>query len=75
MPLENLEEEGLEKNPNLELALNEVPMGLREHVDDAFLKDPNSWMPSKPTVRLHLFLSTACHVISKKFDIIFDSVT
>lgn len=38
MPLENLEEEGLEKNPNLELAQTKFLLGLREHSDDAFLK-------------------------------------
>lgn len=38
MPLENLEEEGLEKNPNLELAQTKFLLGLREHTDDAHLK-------------------------------------
>lgn len=38
MPLENLEEEGLEKNPNLELAQTKFLLGLREHADDAHLK-------------------------------------
>jgi len=38
MPLENLEEEGLEKNPNLELAQTKFLLGLREHVNDVHLK-------------------------------------
>lgn len=38
MPLENLEEEGLEKNPNLELAQTKFLLSLSEHKDDPFLK-------------------------------------
>ena len=39
MPLENLEEEGLEKNPNLELAQTKFLLSLPEHKDDPFLKN------------------------------------
>ncbi|CAK9819917.1 26S proteasome non-ATPase regulatory subunit 6 [Anthophora plagiata] len=39
MPLENLEEEGLEKNPNLELAQIKFLLSLPEHKDDPFLKN------------------------------------
>jgi hypothetical protein len=35
MPLENLEEEGLEKNPNLELALWKFLLSLPDHSGDA----------------------------------------
>lgn len=38
MPLENLEEEGLEKNPNLELAQMKFLLSLFEHKDETFLK-------------------------------------
>lgn len=38
MPLENLEEEGLEKNPNLELAQTKFLLSLPEHKDDPNLK-------------------------------------
>ncbi|KAI4498796.1 hypothetical protein M0802_005971 [Mischocyttarus mexicanus] len=38
MPLENLEEEGLEKNPNLELAQIKFLLSLPEHHEDPFLK-------------------------------------
>lgn len=38
MPLENLEEEGLEKNPNLELAQTKFLLSLSEHKNDASLK-------------------------------------
>jgi len=38
MPLENLEEEGLEKNPNLELAQTKFLLSLPEHKDDPHLK-------------------------------------
>lgn len=38
MPLENLEEEGLEKNPNLELAQIKFLLSLPEHKDDPHLK-------------------------------------
>lgn len=38
MPLENLEEEGLEKNPNLELAQIKFLLSLPEHHDDPYLK-------------------------------------
>lgn len=38
MPLENLEEEGLEKNPNLELAQTKFLLSLPEHKDDPYLK-------------------------------------
>ncbi|XP_012258466.1 26S proteasome non-ATPase regulatory subunit 6 [Athalia rosae] len=38
MPLENLEEEGLEKNPNLELAQTKFLLGLPEHKDEISLK-------------------------------------
>lgn len=38
MPLENLEEEGLEKNPNLELAQTKFLLGLPEHKDEVNLK-------------------------------------
>ncbi|RLU23768.1 hypothetical protein DMN91_003976 [Ooceraea biroi] len=38
MPLENLEEEGLEKNPNLELAQTKFLLSLPEHKDDPQLK-------------------------------------
>nr|QBH73995.1 26S proteasome non-ATPase regulatory subunit [Aphelinus abdominalis] len=38
MPLENLEEEGLEKNPKLELAQTKFLLSLAEHKDDAQLK-------------------------------------
>lgn len=34
MPLENLEEEGLEKNPNLELAQLKFLLSLPEYKDD-----------------------------------------
>lgn len=39
MPLENLEEEGLEKNPNLELAQTKFLLSLAEHKNDAALKN------------------------------------
>lgn len=39
MPLENLEEEGLEKNPNLELAQTKFLLSLPEHKDDPYLKN------------------------------------
>lgn len=38
MPLENLEEEGLEKNPNLELAQTKFLLSLPEHKNDQSLK-------------------------------------
>jgi hypothetical protein len=38
MPLENLEEEGLEKNPNLELALWKFLLGLPDHSSDKQLQ-------------------------------------
>jgi len=38
MPLENLEEDGLEKNPNLELAQWKFLLSLKEHKDDQSLK-------------------------------------
>lgn len=38
MPLENLEEEGLEKNPNLELAQIKFLLSLPEHKDDPNMK-------------------------------------
>lgn len=38
MPLENLEEEGLEKNPNLELAQTKFLLSLPEHKNDVALK-------------------------------------
>lgn len=38
MPLENLEEEGLEKNPNLELAQIKFLLSLPEHKNDTTLK-------------------------------------
>lgn len=38
MPLENLEEEGLEKNPKLELAQIKFLLSLPEHKNDAALK-------------------------------------
>lgn len=38
MPVENLEEEGLEKNPNLELAQTKFLLSLSEHKNDAALK-------------------------------------
>lgn len=38
MPLENLEEEGLEKNPNLELAQTKFLLSLPEHKNDHSLK-------------------------------------
>jgi 26S proteasome regulatory subunit N7 len=38
MPLENLEEEGLEKNPNLELALWKFLLSLPDHSGDAKLQ-------------------------------------
>lgn len=38
MPLENLEEEGLEKNPKLELAQIKFLLSLPEHKDDVDLK-------------------------------------
>lgn len=38
MPLENLEEEGLEKNPKLELAQTKFLLSLPEHKNDAALK-------------------------------------
>lgn len=37
MPLENLEEEGLEKNPNLELALWKFLLSLPDHSGDTKL--------------------------------------
>lgn len=39
MPLENLEEDGLEKNPNLELAQTKFLLSLPEHKDDPYLKN------------------------------------
>lgn len=39
MPLENLDEEGLEKNPKLELAQTKFLLSLPEHKDDPFLKN------------------------------------
>ena len=38
MPLENLEEEGLEKNPKLELAQTKFLLSLPEHKNDLALK-------------------------------------
>jgi 26S proteasome regulatory subunit N7 len=38
MPLENLEEEGLEKNPNLELALWKFLLSLPDHSGDKKLQ-------------------------------------
>ena len=38
MPLENLEEQGLEKNPNLELAQWKFLLSLSEHKDDKTLQ-------------------------------------
>ena len=38
MPLENLEEEGLEKNPNLELALWKFLLSLPDHSEDKKLQ-------------------------------------
>ena len=38
MPLENLEEEGLEKNPNLELALWKFLLSLPDHSTDKKLQ-------------------------------------
>ena len=38
MPLENLEEEGLEKNPNLELALWKFLLSLPDHSGDTKLQ-------------------------------------
>jgi hypothetical protein len=38
MPLENLEEEGLEKNPNLELALWKFLLSLSDHSGDKKLQ-------------------------------------
>jgi hypothetical protein len=38
MPLENLEEEGLEKNPNLDLALWKFLLSLPDHSGDAKLQ-------------------------------------
>jgi 26S proteasome regulatory subunit N7 len=38
MPLENLEEEGLEKNPNLELALWKFLLSLPDHSGDAKIR-------------------------------------
>jgi len=74
MPLENLEEEGLEKNPNLELAQTKFLLGLREHVDDTSLKTKlldaikaDSETASFPPDCLSRYF--------EKFDIIFDSVT
>ena len=37
MPIENLEEEGLEKNPNLELAQTKFLLSLPEYKDDVAL--------------------------------------
>lgn len=39
MPLENLEEQGLEKNPNLELAQWKFLLSLSEHKDDKTLQN------------------------------------
>lgn len=38
MPLENLEDDGLEKNPNLELAQTKFLLSLPEHKNDESLK-------------------------------------
>lgn len=38
MPLENLEDDGLEKNPNLELAQTKFLLSLPEHKNDETLK-------------------------------------
>lgn len=38
MPLENLEEQGLEKNPNLELAQWKFLLSLKEHRGDKALQ-------------------------------------
>lgn len=38
MPLENLEDDGLEKNPNLELAQTKFLLSLPEHKNDEALK-------------------------------------
>lgn len=38
MPLENLEDDGLEKNPNLELAQTKFLLSLPEHKNDENLK-------------------------------------
>lgn len=38
MPVENLEEQGLEKNPNLELAQNKFLLTLPEHKNDASIR-------------------------------------
>lgn len=74
MPLENLEEEGLEKNPNLELAQTKFLLGLREHVDDAFLKT-HLLDAIKAESETASFSLDCLSRYFKKFDVIFDSVT
>lgn len=74
MPLENLEEEGLEKNPNLELAQTKFLLGLREHSDDVFLKTKLLDAIKAESETASFSLDRLLHYF-QKFDVIFDDVT
>lgn len=74
MPLENLEEEGLEKNPNLELAQTKFLLGLREHTDDAYLKT-KLLDAIKAESEIASFSLGRLSRYSQKFYVTFDQVT
>lgn len=68
MPLENLEEEGLEKNPNLELAQTKFLLSLSEHKNDTFLKTKLLDAIKAESEIAHFFLVT--HFFPEYFGII-----
>lgn len=55
MPSENLQEESLEKNPNLELAQFKFYLSLDEHKDDKATKD-KLMAAIKETSKIHTLL-------------------
>lgn len=67
MPLENLEEEGLEKNPNLELAQTKFLLSLPEHRNDHFLKT-KLLDAIKADSEIAFFFLFAYYIISRGFN-------
>ena len=66
MPLENLEEEGLEKNPNLELAQTKFLLSLPEHKDDPHLK--NKLLDAIKAENMAPFYEEVCKDLDWKVD-------
>lgn len=69
MPLENLDEEGLEKNPKLELAQTKFLLSLPEHKDDPFLKNKllDAIKADGEIAFLHLQLTILVYLYNKEF--------